>query len=58
MQNQGPVHSSGPVLRPRSAVDYWEDALQTSATKKDAVEVTKNNKWVVLPEANTEKVRL
>ncbi len=28
MQNQGPVHSAGQVFRPRSAVDYWEDALQ------------------------------
>lgn len=56
MQTQGPVHPGGPVFRPRSAVDYWEDALQTSVAKKDVAEVAKNNKWVILPEANSEKV--
>ena len=63
MQNQGPVHLSGPVFRPRSAVDYWEDALHTSATaaaKKDGPDGPKDNRWIVLPDpsSNVEKVRL
>lgn len=61
MQNQGPVHLSGPVFRPRSAVDYWEDALHTSVSaKKDGADAPKDNRWVVLPEpsSNVEKVCL
>ena len=54
MQNQGPAHSSGPVIRPRSALDYWEDALQTTV-KKDEDE-QKINKYIVLPKTQMEKV--
>ena len=57
MQNQGPVHSAnGPVFRPRSALDYWEDTLHTTVSKKDSEDLERLNRWIFLPESHMDKV--
>ena len=54
IQNQGLSNSSGPIIRPRSAWDYWEDALQTTGkTDEDEENI---NEWIVLPAQEMDKV--